>query len=619
MAGDPGRILVQGYPPFLIRVEPVSGRCAPRSRRLYTLPFFQSVLTDGLGGPWIGGCKDRLGTRYVVFDVDGTRQVARQRAVVTGPEYPPVRRRFDAVCKKGYTGRKRGEVVRTRSVLQQAHTHEWMGTWAAPGNGDGWGDLKMASACIGQYMDHHQLPRSIAISRLDGLYGHIPPIAEVQKEGLGYVTRCCDYGMLNDPTVLAAIAAGPVETMVQPDTGTRRILFDIPVVEWHAGGHPPIITRMIVARTFREPGKRVRVGRRAPEWTDEVFVTSLPPDGWSAADVLDLYFGRGGFEGTLAQDDAEQLADHWCSRHPAGQELWQILHQWIWNLRIWLGKPEDAVVRETEMAPAHVPSVFQPMMETIDATESAIGMPSEPPPDILEEPSVPPITMPPAPCPAESSALGEVANATGRGSGRFGGKDFRWQSGALVCPAGQTLRRISERAEPKGIRLIFRAPARACANCAKKDQCLAPGARLQGRKVSVWKGATSAAPIAEIAPEGPPIVSEPIKLSELPTRLPPPSSALGLAPILWEDIPASVWRRTIQVEFKLQRVEVEGQPEPTSARMSRGERAHRRLTWHQRHQRNARRKCATWEIRLHGIPERICKWLNHNAETFGGA
>src|SRR5690348_8861088 len=47
-------------------------------------------------------------------------------------------------------------------------------------------------------------------------------------------------------------------------------------------------------------GERVPVGKHEGEWVYEVFITSLPADGFRATDVLDLYHGRGAFEGTLA-------------------------------------------------------------------------------------------------------------------------------------------------------------------------------------------------------------------------------------------------------------------------------------------------------------------------------
>ena len=68
-----------------------------------------------------GGLWDRQGTHYLVFDVDGTRQAARQRALPSTPDLPPVQRRLDKVCAPGYLGRKRGETVRTRTTVLQAH------------------------------------------------------------------------------------------------------------------------------------------------------------------------------------------------------------------------------------------------------------------------------------------------------------------------------------------------------------------------------------------------------------------------------------------------------------------------------------------------------------------
>jgi hypothetical protein len=94
-----------------------------------------------------GGLWDRRGTRYIVFDSDGTRQAARQRALPCTADLPAPARRLQKVCAPGYTGRKRGEVVRTRTTLLQAHTHQWLGTFSGvsgAGNGDYRGELRQA-------------------------------------------------------------------------------------------------------------------------------------------------------------------------------------------------------------------------------------------------------------------------------------------------------------------------------------------------------------------------------------------------------------------------------------------------------------------------------------------
>jgi hypothetical protein len=84
--------------------------------------FQQDLHQHGFRGEQLGGFIDRHGHRLVVFDVDGTRQAARQRALATSADLPVHHRRMDLVCAPGYTGRQRGEVVRTRTTVLQAHT-----------------------------------------------------------------------------------------------------------------------------------------------------------------------------------------------------------------------------------------------------------------------------------------------------------------------------------------------------------------------------------------------------------------------------------------------------------------------------------------------------------------
>lgn len=81
-----------------------------------------------------GGLWDRLGHHWLVVDVDGAKQAARQRALPCLSELPAPRRRFDQVCAPAYLGRKRGEVARTRTTVLQAHSHHWL--VGGPGNGD---------------------------------------------------------------------------------------------------------------------------------------------------------------------------------------------------------------------------------------------------------------------------------------------------------------------------------------------------------------------------------------------------------------------------------------------------------------------------------------------------
>ena len=76
-----------------------------------------------------GNLLDRAGTCWIVFDIDGTREAARQRALPQTDELPPAFRRLDDVCAPGYRGRKRGEVVRTRTTVSHAHSYHWLGSF----------------------------------------------------------------------------------------------------------------------------------------------------------------------------------------------------------------------------------------------------------------------------------------------------------------------------------------------------------------------------------------------------------------------------------------------------------------------------------------------------------
>ena len=51
-----------------------------------------------------GGLVDRAGNTWVVFDIDGTREAARQRALPQGDDLPPAFRRLDDICAPGLPG-----------------------------------------------------------------------------------------------------------------------------------------------------------------------------------------------------------------------------------------------------------------------------------------------------------------------------------------------------------------------------------------------------------------------------------------------------------------------------------------------------------------------------------
>jgi hypothetical protein len=58
-----------------------------------------------------GNLVDHAGNAWVVFDIDGTREAARQRILPQTEDLPPASRQLDEVCAPGYRERKRGQVA----------------------------------------------------------------------------------------------------------------------------------------------------------------------------------------------------------------------------------------------------------------------------------------------------------------------------------------------------------------------------------------------------------------------------------------------------------------------------------------------------------------------------
>src|SRR5437899_10874845 len=112
---------------------------------------------------------------------------------------PPARRRLDAVCAPGYKGRKRGEVVRTRTTALQMHTRQWIGTYSGKGNGDYRGELANALQAITIYLEQFTLLPETALIRLDAQYGYAAVIAQIMSTGMQLVNRGKGYQLLERP------------------------------------------------------------------------------------------------------------------------------------------------------------------------------------------------------------------------------------------------------------------------------------------------------------------------------------------------------------------------------------------------------------------------------------
>jgi hypothetical protein len=338
--------------------------------------------------------------------------------------------------------------VRTRTTVLQAHTHQWLATFSNPGNGEYRAELRRAITAIQCYRKAHDFPMARVLLRLDGQYGTGAVLADLS--GFAYVMRGKDYQLLDRAEVQARLHLPPDQQFSRPESHLVRTLYDCPDV---AIGSSGLRSRVVVA-THPAGTTKSRVGVTRAGVVYELFLTKLSQDAFTASDVVALYLHRGAFENTLADEDLEQDPDRWCSHAACGQEIWQIISQWVWNLRLELGHqlvPEP--VRTTEFAPALSPAHKE-------ATNS----------------------------PAPSQGYGPAEVALPWKVGRYSGRDFALQpDGTLRCPAGQSLVAHERRTEADGsLRVVYAASIRSCRPCPLREQCQWHGrAATKPRRVSV--------------------------------------------------------------------------------------------------------------------------------------
>jgi len=215
------------------------------------------------------GLQDRCGQGWEVVDADGTRQAARQRALPHSKDLPAAHRRMGDVCAAGYTGRKRGEVVRTRTTLLHAHTQQWLATYGNAGNGEYRGELLRVIGVLTQYAASHNLPLSHILLRLDGQYGDVAVVIDLVVSGLCFLTRGKDYGLLDQAFIQARLQGPPDEVVTHPETGTCRALFDCPAIPLPGTA----LTMRVIVATHKASTTPASVGKTRDGVVYELFFT----------------------------------------------------------------------------------------------------------------------------------------------------------------------------------------------------------------------------------------------------------------------------------------------------------------------------------------------------------
>jgi hypothetical protein len=575
--------------------------------------FLQDLVSmvRGLEAACQTGLVDHQGQRHMVFDFDPSKMASRERELDQSPERPAGRRRRTEAAAPGYSGRKRAERVRSRVIVLAAHLGLWLLNFGQAGNGQRQVAISQVCQSIEKFMRAVGRAVSEAVVRMDGEWGHsVHVVAELQGYKVGYLVRVSDYQrLLGRPEVQAVLGQGSTVKFKQADSAVERTVYDVPRVSWSSSdGAVKVETRLVVTqRAAAADGSKPRIGYQVGRWVYELFATDRRAEQWSGPEVVSIYLGRGQYEGTLAQEDREMATDRWMTNHGAGEDLWQVVCQWVWNQRVELGvalvAAGETVVRRLEWEVATQEQEPEPV---------ELGWAQEA---------------------GSSPGAGEPGAEAGEAAAkRWGPERFeRDEQGAVRCPAGVLMELKDRRQRVSGLRERYQAPASACAGCEHWASCRGPKASpLIGRKVDLPaaglpKPARSPAAPEPAEPAEPAPGARASAASAEPTaeRAPcqagrwpaEPRPADRVQPVLlWLDLPAATLRRWFQEALAHQSVRlVEPKPPcpapgPACRGESRDRRAHRRRTWAEQLSVNALDPGApTPQLLVSGVPATLAR------------
>ena len=155
---------------------------------------------------------------------------------------------------------------------------------------------------ISSYATSLSLPLSHVLTRLDGLYGNAAPLADrLAAGGPGVIVRGRDSHLLDLPAVQKRLLHPPDQQTRHPESETSRALYDCLDIALTPTG--PRVRMLLAASRANDSSPSIGTLRNGTVY--EQFFTTVPPDAFSPADVLDLYLHRGSFETVLADEDGK--------------------------------------------------------------------------------------------------------------------------------------------------------------------------------------------------------------------------------------------------------------------------------------------------------------------------
>lgn len=481
----------------LLPSPPSMSRALSRADHELVRPFGRWLLTESLDirqllDHPVAQQRDAKGQVWHVFHFDPTTPALRQRALPAREGFPGAVRRADRLAKPGRSGRKRGEVVFTRSVLQHGGSGLWIDMRVDAGHGEARDQLASAVDAVVHVCNHIHHPPELAVTCCDGQWGGIPSIAAFRAKDTRFVTRCSRYKLLEQPEIRRALRSASWYLVPDSGSGPQRGCADVGWVLLEPGQgtrrsdgteYAPERVRIVVTRyPVSDHVKRHGRGHLIDGTVYELFATDLDEESWPAEAVCEAYFARCGQENRFAQEDREFQLDRIYAYEPAGQELASIVGAFVWNWRVLAGflsnppKPEDVPCQHIA-APERDQRVF-PALPVEDAPEPPTAA-ADSAPEHEDEPGVP---RPPIDH-VRREDFRDQARQLMRAHlpGLFQGSHLQakgWHidksRGALICPEGQLFSWCSTENNPKGTspQAMFRTSRHGtCAACPRKTSC----------------------------------------------------------------------------------------------------------------------------------------------------
>lgn len=387
--------------------------------------------------------RDCLGQAWHVFDMDPTATGVRWRALPEGEDLPEAVRCSDDIAKPGHMGRKRGQAKISRPTLMHRGARVYLDTSIEAGNSDWAAAVQTGLDAVNDVAMRCELPIERCVYVTDGETG-----GDVQSRlGLGarchFLTRLAEYEPLERPEVLEALQTTRWERVEDSLSGPSRWAAEFGDKTFRAGQ-----ARLVISRFENKSGRCRGAGKLVGEQQYEVYATDLPANAFGAAELVTLYYARGGIENYLAIEDKDFELDHIYSCEPAGQLLVTIVALFLHNLQIVLG-----VRARGGLPPIALPDVPREV-EAVGSADWIGPEEQKPSAGVALESDI--ATM-------RTDALRRVVETR---------TDLLFDDGRVLCLVGHELRLNRQiQLDDETVKLRFRVRGGVCSDCSLRATC----------------------------------------------------------------------------------------------------------------------------------------------------